>query len=88
MRAVVAVTLVLALCMPRPGVAFRDFLYQCLCTNPINQRVDELCCCDVPFVERLNKERVAATVDALVQTTYFSFYRADLYRDCPFWQGA
>lgn len=43
-------------------------------------------CCDYETVEKsLNTPKFFATLENLVKTNYFRFYKVDLYRDCPFW---
>lgn len=49
-------------------------------TGPI-----ETTLCDYETVESVNDE-LYDQLHSLVETPFFRYFRADLYRDCPFWQ--
>ena len=66
--------------------AIESFLHQCLCEKPVSGIVSD-CCCDVETVEDLNANLVAPKLSRLVNSTFFRFFKVDLYRDCPFWSG-
>ncbi|CAO1632289.1 unnamed protein product [Sympodiomycopsis kandeliae] len=52
--------------------------------RPTGQIADA--CCDFETVEKsLNTPRFFKTLDELVKTNYFRYYKVDLYKDCPFW---
>ncbi|PWN43889.1 ERO1-domain-containing protein [Ceraceosorus guamensis] len=56
---------------------------------------DEICrptgqiedaCCDYETVERrMNTAKFFQTLQGLVETRYFRYYKVDLFKDCPFW---
>ena len=41
--------------------------------------------CDFETVESVS-DNLYTQLHDLVQTPFFKYFRADLYRDCPFWQ--
>ena len=41
--------------------------------------------CDYASVDRLNKGFVNPLLKQLVQTPYFTYFKASLWCDCPFW---
>ncbi|TFK54179.1 endoplasmic oxidoreductin [Heliocybe sulcata] len=49
-------------------------------TGPI-----ETTLCDYETVESVNEE-LFTNLSELVKTPFFKYFRADLYRDCPFWE--
>ncbi|EPS97748.1 hypothetical protein FOMPIDRAFT_1024914 [Fomitopsis schrenkii] len=49
-------------------------------TGPI-----ETTLCDYETIESVNDE-LFKELHALVETPFFKYFRADLYRDCPFWE--
>ncbi|KZT43616.1 endoplasmic oxidoreductin [Sistotremastrum suecicum HHB10207 ss-3] len=49
-------------------------------TGPI-----ETTMCDYESLEKVNGD-LASTLDDLVKTPFFKYFRVQLYRDCPFWQ--
>ncbi|ORX82806.1 endoplasmic oxidoreductin [Anaeromyces robustus] len=44
-------------------------------------------CCEYESVETMNKE-LSSTLNELVQTTFFRYYKVDLWKECPFWPDA
>jgi len=44
-------------------------------------------CCKYESVEAMNKE-LSSTLNELVHTTFFRYYKVDLWRECPFWPDA
>jgi len=44
-------------------------------------------CCKYESVESMNKN-LSVILNDLVQTTYFRYYKVDLWRECPFWPDA
>ncbi|OUM68073.1 hypothetical protein PIROE2DRAFT_19925, partial [Piromyces sp. E2] len=44
-------------------------------------------CCKYESVEAMNHE-LSSTLNELVQTTFFRYYKVDLWRECPFWPDA
>ncbi|KAI7891296.1 endoplasmic reticulum Oxidoreductin 1-domain-containing protein [Mucor mucedo] len=50
--------------------------------NPSGQIRDT--CCDYQSIETIQND-VFDKVQELVQTKFFRYYRADLWKDCPFW---
>ncbi|ORX56008.1 endoplasmic oxidoreductin [Piromyces finnis] len=44
-------------------------------------------CCKYESVEAMNKE-LSSTLNELVQTTFFRYYKVDLWKECPFWPDA
>ena len=84
-RTVAVVVCVWVVCMWE-CCAIESFLHQCLCEKPVSGVVSD-CCCDVDTVEDLNANLVAPKLSRLVNSTFFRFFKVDLYRDCPFWNG-
>jgi len=44
------------------------------------------CQCKYESVEEMNKE-ISPILKNLVETTFFRYYKVDLWKDCPFWTG-
>ncbi|KAM7258749.1 hypothetical protein ACFE04_014490 [Oxalis oulophora] len=45
----------------------------------------EGCCCDYETVDQLNVEVLNPTLQELVKTPFFRYFKAKLWCDCPFW---
>ncbi|KAF3966824.1 hypothetical protein CMV_009117, partial [Castanea mollissima] len=45
----------------------------------------EDCCCDYETVDRLNKEVLYPSLQELVKTPFFRYFKVKLWCDCPFW---
>ena len=43
--------------------------------------------CDAHELDRVN-EKLRPLLGKLVKTTFFKFYRVNLFKDCPFWKDA
>ncbi|KDP38682.1 hypothetical protein JCGZ_04035 [Jatropha curcas] len=43
------------------------------------------CCCDYETVNRLNEEILYPSLQDLVKTTFFRYFKVKLWCDCPFW---
>ncbi|GAA5974961.1 hypothetical protein JCM5350_004521 [Sporobolomyces pararoseus] len=43
-------------------------------------------CCDFEQIEQINNLSLFERLHNLVETSYFRYYKVDLYKDCPFWQ--
>ena len=56
-------------------------------TEPFGQPTGpiETTSCDFETVESVSEELYSNLQD-LVKTPFFKYYRADLYRECPFWE--
>ncbi|XP_048335600.2 endoplasmic reticulum oxidoreductin-1 isoform X1 [Ziziphus jujuba] len=47
--------------------------------------VVEDCCCDYETVDRLNEEVLYPSLQELVKTPFFRYFKVKLWCDCPFW---
>ncbi|KAG4388014.1 hypothetical protein AAZX31_09G081800 [Glycine max] len=45
----------------------------------------EDCCCDYETVDRLNEEVLHPSLQELVKTPFFRYFKVKLWCDCPFW---
>ncbi|KAG0253448.1 hypothetical protein DFQ27_007415 [Actinomortierella ambigua] len=55
------------------------------CVNPSGV-IGDSCGCDYETVDRLNVD-FATQLQQLVKTPFFRYFKVNLYRDCPFWEG-
>ncbi|XP_059437855.1 endoplasmic reticulum oxidoreductin-1-like isoform X1 [Corylus avellana] len=55
----------------------------CLCAK--YSGIVEDCCCDYETVDRLNEELLHPSLQELVKTAFFRYFKAKLWCDCPFW---
>ncbi|XP_012071512.1 endoplasmic reticulum oxidoreductin-1 isoform X2 [Jatropha curcas] len=56
----------------------------CGCCKKYSGIVDD-CCCDYETVNRLNEEILYPSLQDLVKTTFFRYFKVKLWCDCPFW---
>ncbi|CAK9321220.1 unnamed protein product [Citrullus colocynthis] len=60
----------------------------CPCANdtPKYSGMVEGCCCDYETVDRLNEEVLYPSLQDLVKTPFFRYFKVKLWCDCPFWR--
>ncbi|KAL5577293.1 hypothetical protein UlMin_018992 [Ulmus minor] len=58
---------------------------QCDRDTPKYSGMVEDCCCDYETVDRLNKEVLHPSLQELVKTSFFRYFKVKLWCDCPFW---
>ncbi|XP_050234205.1 endoplasmic reticulum oxidoreductin-1-like [Mercurialis annua] len=56
----------------------------CTCPQKYSGMVED-CCCDYETVDRLNKEVLNPSLQELVKTPFFRYFKVKLWCDCPFW---
>ncbi|CAM8987985.1 unnamed protein product [Rhodiola kirilowii] len=60
----------------------------CSCSSKDGHKyggVVEDCCCDYETVDHLNEEVLYPALQELVKTSFFRYFKAKLWCDCPFW---
>ncbi|KAM6552035.1 hypothetical protein CsatB_001843 [Cannabis sativa] len=59
----------------------------CLCDRDQHKfsGIVEDCCCDYETVDHLNEEVLNPSLQELVKTPFFRYFKAKLWCDCPFW---
>lgn len=71
---------------PRAVSAFEVAEYlQCSLCDELSGQIDD-CCCDVETVDTTNDEHFLPILQELTSTTFFKYFKVDLWRECPFWQ--
>ncbi|AES65781.1 putative thiol oxidase [Medicago truncatula] len=58
---------------------------QCAMGTPKYSGMVEDCCCDYETVDNLNEEVLYPSLQELVKTPFFRYFKAKLWCDCPFW---
>ncbi|GAU23915.1 hypothetical protein TSUD_181040 [Trifolium subterraneum] len=58
---------------------------QCARGTPKYSGMVEDCCCNYETVDNLNKEVLYPSLQELVKTPFFRYFKAKLWCDCPFW---
>ncbi|XP_015583960.1 endoplasmic reticulum oxidoreductin-1 [Ricinus communis] len=56
----------------------------CSCPQKYSGMVED-CCCDYETVDRLNEEVLHPSLQDLVKTPFFRYFKVKLWCDCPFW---
>ncbi|XP_065878064.1 endoplasmic reticulum oxidoreductin-1-like [Euphorbia lathyris] len=56
----------------------------CSCPKKFSGLVED-CCCDYETVDRLNQEVLHPSLQELVKTSFFRYFKVKLWCDCPFW---
>lgn len=62
---------------------FRKAATPCHCAKYTGMVED--CCCDYETVDRLNEEVLHPSLQELVKTPFFRYFKVKLWCDCPFW---
>lgn len=62
---------------------FRKAATPCQCAKYTGMVED--CCCDYETVDRLNEEVLHPSLQELVKTPFFRYFKVKLWCDCPFW---
>ncbi|KAE9608235.1 putative thiol oxidase [Lupinus albus] len=57
----------------------------CSRSTPKYSGMVEDCCCDYETVDHLNEEVLNPSLQELVKTPFFRYFKAKLWCDCPFW---
>ncbi|OIV97284.1 hypothetical protein TanjilG_07036 [Lupinus angustifolius] len=57
----------------------------CSRATPKYSGMVEDCCCDYETVDHLNEEVLNPSLQELVKTPFFRYFKAKLWCDCPFW---
>ncbi|CAL9015895.1 unnamed protein product [Prunus brigantina] len=59
----------------------------CNCTQDTHKYsgIVEDCCCDYETVDHINKEVLHPSLQELVKTPFFRYFKVKLWCDCPFW---
>ncbi|OAY25179.1 endoplasmic reticulum oxidoreductin-1 [Manihot esculenta] len=61
-----------------------QFGQHCSCPQRYSGMVED-CCCDYETVDRLNEELLYPSLQDLVKTPFFRYFKVKLQCDCPFW---
>ncbi|KAK2642906.1 hypothetical protein Ddye_024669 [Dipteronia dyeriana] len=66
---------------------FRSIHKSCLCAKDKDKYsgVVEDCCCDYETVNHLNEQVLHPSLQELVKTSFFRYFKVKLWCDCPFW---
>ncbi|XP_009360923.2 endoplasmic reticulum oxidoreductin-1 isoform X2 [Pyrus x bretschneideri] len=87
--AVIAVFVAVAMTSQRaPKISFFGRSNKaCNCTQETHKYsgIVEDCCCDYETADHLNKEVLHPSLQELVQTPFFRYFKVKLWCDCPFW---
>ncbi|WCJ27436.1 Endoplasmic reticulum oxidoreductin-1 [Euphorbia peplus] len=58
--------------------------HSCTCPQKFSGMVED-CCCDYETVDRLNQQVLYPSLQDLVKTPFFRYFKVKLWCDCPFW---
>ncbi|KAI9198077.1 hypothetical protein LWI28_009722 [Acer negundo] len=66
---------------------FRSIDKSCFCAKDKDKYsgVVEDCCCDYETVNHLNEQVLHPSLQELVKTSFFRYFKVKLWCDCPFW---
>ncbi|WCJ23853.1 Endoplasmic reticulum oxidoreductin-1 [Euphorbia peplus] len=63
---------------------FRPSTDSCTCPQKFSGMVED-CCCDYETVDCLNQQVLHPSLQELVKTSFFRYFKVKLSCDCPFW---
>ncbi|KAJ8761914.1 hypothetical protein K2173_006516 [Erythroxylum novogranatense] len=79
------IALAVAVSTGNPKVSlFGSLNRSCNCTQKYIGTVED-CCCDYETVDRLNGQVLYPSLQQLVKTPFFRYFKVKLWCDCPFW---
>ncbi|KAL5771927.1 hypothetical protein ACOSQ2_011851 [Xanthoceras sorbifolium] len=85
---VVLIAVAIAYASNSPNLSlFRSINKSCLCSKDKHKYsgVVEDCCCDYETVDHLNEQVLHPSLQELVKTPFFRYFKVKLWCDCPFW---
>ncbi|GAV75022.1 ERO1 domain-containing protein [Cephalotus follicularis] len=84
---VVAVALASSLNISNLSLFGKHSIISCPCAKGRHKYggIVEDCCCDYETVDRLNQEVLHPSLQELVKTPFFRYFKVKLWCDCPFW---
>ncbi|KAG9152137.1 hypothetical protein Leryth_026808 [Lithospermum erythrorhizon] len=86
--ALIAILLALAFAFHQNSFSYFHFNHKtCTCKQGPQKfsGIIEDCCCDYETVNRLNEEVLSPSLQDLVRTPFFRYFKVKLWCDCPFW---
>ncbi|KAG0226254.1 hypothetical protein BGW42_003790 [Actinomortierella wolfii] len=68
-------------------MVFRDLFWEYVTDEQPTGMIGDACGCDYKTVDRLNVD-FSTQLQQLVKTPFFRYFKVNLYKDCPFWDGS